>query len=75
MAYLRWLVSEQKEDDWVVRRYEVETPQDYLECPYDVIFPKLVELELHISSECAKYFRKVPHSLAEAVWHGGLYPR
>lgn len=35
-------------------------------------FPKLVELELRISHDCAHHFRKVPYGLAETIWVRGL---
>jgi hypothetical protein len=75
MAYVRSLRYEQVSNNKVIRVYVVETPRWYLDLePYERCerFPKLVELELHISRECSEYFRKVPYSLAEAIWKKGL---
>lgn len=75
MAYVRSLRYERASNDKVIRVYVVETPRWYLDLePYERCerFPKLVELELHISRDCAEYFGKVPYSLAEAIWIKGL---
>lgn len=75
MAYVRSLRFERVSNDKVIRVYVVETPRWYRELSFydvDVSFPKLVELELHISRECADYFRKVPYNLAETIWVEGL---
>ncbi len=72
MAYVRRLVSQQSTNERIIRVYEVETPRWYAEWLLEVDFPKLVDLELHISPDCAHYFRKVPYSLAEIVWVRGL---
>jgi hypothetical protein len=74
MAYVRWLKSERTDGEWVIRRYEVETPEWHYEWDLPVVFPKLVDLELRIFSECAHYFRKGPYSLAETIWVVGLKP-
>src|SRR3546814_8826078 len=72
MAYVRRLVSEQWEEDHVIRSYEVETPQWCYERHWLPDLPKLQLMELRISRECAEYFRKVPYSLAETIWLEGL---
>jgi hypothetical protein len=72
MAYVRRLISEQYHENSVIRRYDVETPRSHYEWNWKPTFPKLVELELRISHECAHYFRMVPYSLAEAIWVNGL---
>lgn len=72
MAYVRRLVSEQWEEDCVIRRYEVETPRWCYELPWLADLPKLQFLELRISRKCAEYFRKVPYSVAETIWLEGL---
>lgn len=74
MAYVLRKIFERHELGGVIRRYEVETPDWHVAWDLDVHFPRLVELELHISLQCADYFRKVPYSLAETIWVQGLKP-
>ena len=74
MADVRRLISEHRDHRSVIRRYEAKAPHWLAAYALEVIFPKLVELELRISQECADYFREVPYSLAESIWLGGLRP-
>jgi hypothetical protein len=74
MAHVRWLISEHRAPGCIIRRYEVERPQWLREWHLSVTFPKLVELELRVSQDCAAYFRKASYSLAETIWVQGLRP-
>lgn len=77
MSYVRHLISETNtETGGVVRRYEVETPEERLllfrEYGEREHLEKLVELELRLTPTIADYFSDVPYTLAETIWLGGL---
>ena len=72
MAYVRSLISERTTASFVVRRFVVETPPWVSQYVDDEIFPRLVEMELHLSRDAADYFRDAPYSLAETIWNMGL---
>lgn len=74
MSYVRRILSEETTTDHVIRRYEVETPQDPEFSHGSKLrdrFDRLVVLELWLTHTAADYFSDVPYTLANEVWLTG----
>lgn len=76
--HIRRILSEERRDDLVMRRHEVETPRWVHDEDFWFIaskaFARLFVLELRMTARVAEYFAKVPYLLADRIVHHGLRP-